>query len=245
MAKDVRILIVDDDVEFAESLKDILDAEGYGPQIVNGANEAIDEVERDFFDIILMDIKMPTMNGVDAFKKIKAISPKTVVIMMTAFSVEDLIKNAIEEGTFGILYKPLDIKKLMEIIARVETGGGLIMIADDDPNICETLKDVFTEKGYSISLAKNSDEAIKIVKEKSTNIVFLDMKFFPLNGLETYLMIRRVNSKVVVILMTAYRQETKDLVKQALESSAYSCFYKPFDPQKAVDIVEEIIKKRR
>jgi len=244
MAEETKVLIVDDDVEFADSLKDILDAEGHKTQTANNGLEAIVEVEDTAFDIILMDIKMPVMNGVELLKRVKKLNTEIVVIMMTAFSVEDLINDAKEEGAFGVLHKPLDIKKLLEMIELAKTGNGLIMIADDDLNARDTLKDVFEEKGYSVSLASNSDEAIRMAKEEPTNIIFLDIKFSPLNGLETYLLIREVNPKVVVVLMTAHKQEMKGLVEEALQKSVYTCLYKPFDLQEAVNVAEEIIRQK-
>lgn len=116
MVESAKVLIVDDDVEFAYSLKDVLETEGYELESVNSGEEAISEIEKNPFDVILMDVKMPILNGVETFKKIKNISPKTPVIMITAFSFEDLIGEAMREGAFGILYKPLDFKRLIEII---------------------------------------------------------------------------------------------------------------------------------
>ena len=64
-----------------------------------------------------------------------------------------------------------------------------------------------------------------------------------LNGLETYLEIRKVNPKAIVVLMTAYRKKTEEIVRMAIEKGAYSCLYKPFDIDEAVRIIEEIVKK--
>jgi len=69
--------------------------------------------------MVFMDIKMPPMNGVEVFKKIKKISPNTFVMMMTAYAVEDLVQEALEEGAKGIMYKPLDIDNLLSIVKKV------------------------------------------------------------------------------------------------------------------------------
>lgn len=78
--------------------------------------EAIKKVHNKFFDIIFMDIKMPQKNGVEAYKKIKKISPGSLVFIMTAHAVEELIQEALEEGVCGILYKPLEIEKTLTLI---------------------------------------------------------------------------------------------------------------------------------
>jgi len=64
-----------------------------------------------------IDIKMPGINGVQTFREIKKIDRKAVVIMMTAYSVEDLVKEALEEGAYATVYKPFDVDKIIAIIA--------------------------------------------------------------------------------------------------------------------------------
>ncbi len=86
-----NILIVDDNVGLAETLSFILEIKGYGTGIAKDGNEAVEKVKNKFFNIIFMDIKMPLMNGVEAFKEIKKISPSSIVFMMTAYGVEELI----------------------------------------------------------------------------------------------------------------------------------------------------------
>ena len=63
-----------------------------------------------------MDIKMPMMNGVEAYRRIKKISPDSVVFMMTAHTVKELVREALEEGAYSILYKPLDIEKTIKLV---------------------------------------------------------------------------------------------------------------------------------
>ena len=66
-----------------------------------------------------------------------------------------------------------------------------------------------------------------------------------LNGLETFSELKKINPEIHAIIITAYKEEMKDLVEQALASGAYACIYKPFDPQKIVEMVEEIAKKKK
>jgi DNA-binding NtrC family response regulator len=63
-----------------------------------------------------MDIKMPLMDGVETYKRIKAIHPEVAVIMMTAYAVEDLVAEALKEGARGVIYKPLDFERTVGLI---------------------------------------------------------------------------------------------------------------------------------
>ena len=117
--KDTNILIVDDSIGIAVSLSLILKKKGYVAVTVKDGNEALEKVKNIFFDIIIMDIIMPQMNGVETYKKIKKINPGSIVFLMTAYAVEELIRQALEEGVYGILHKPLDIDKLLVLIGEV------------------------------------------------------------------------------------------------------------------------------
>ena len=120
MGGEVGMLIVDDDPDMTETLADILTDMGYEVAIAENGYQAIEMVRQNKYDVALMDIKMPGINGVETFKEIKQIRPQIRVIMMTAYSVQDLIQEALKEGAYGVIYKPIDIDKL---ISLVEEGG--------------------------------------------------------------------------------------------------------------------------
>lgn len=245
MAKETRVLVVDDDISFAESLTDILTEKGYIAVAVNSGEEALEKIKERSFDVVLMDVKMPVMDGMQTFKEIKKISRSTVVIMMTAYSMDDLVHDALKEGAYGVLRKPLDIEQVIRRIEISKAGGSLTMIVDDDPNICTSLKDILEEKGYVVTTAKDGKEAISVAKERPEDIAIIDMQLPFLNGLETFSELKKINSKIHAIIITAYKEEMKDLVEQALAKGAYACIYKPFDPQKIVEMVEEITRKKK
>jgi len=238
-----KILIVDDDKEFCVSMTDILEAKGYEVESENSGEAAIAKVKEKSFDVILMDIKMPVMNGVEAFRQIKKISPRTAVIMVTAYSLENLINEALAEGAFGVLRKPLDIDKLTEQIKLAKERGMLILVTDDDPATRETFKDVLEAKGYKVSTAATGEEAIDRSRERPDDILFIDMKLPALNGLETYLAIKEINPRAIAVIITGYYEETKDLVDKALEKGAYTFMKKPLDMDKVLELIEEIRKK--
>ena len=112
------MLIVDDDPDMAETLSDILNDMGYDVAIAENGYRAIEMTRQNKYDVALMDIMMPGINGVETFKEVKQISPQTRVIMMTAYSVEDLLREALKEGACGIIYKPIDIDKLIASLQK-------------------------------------------------------------------------------------------------------------------------------
>lgn len=113
-----KLLVVDDDAGHRQMLEAVLLDEGYHIEIATNGLEAVTAVESDFFDLILMDMKMPKMDGVEALDKILVLSPKIPIIMMTAYaSVATAIKT-LKRGAYDYLNKPLDIEELKLLVKR-------------------------------------------------------------------------------------------------------------------------------
>lgn len=246
MTQKAKILIVDDNLSLCKTMSLVLNRKGYDVSTANDGFEAIDRVKNEFFDIIFMDIKMPVLNGVETYKKIREINDKIIIIMMTAYAVDDLIQDALKEGAYGIIYKPLDFENIVSLIenSKDTEQGGLILIVDDDPGTCSTLKNILIKKGYEVSISNTGEDAIKIVLEKPFDLIFIDMKLPTLNGLETFLALKKINPKIVAIMITAYSQEMDELVQDAIDKNAYTCLNKPIDIEVMLVLIDEVLKKK-
>jgi len=240
-------MIVDDNINLCKTMSLIFSRKGYDVTIVNSGPEAIERVKKKSFDIIFMDIKMPVMHGVETYKRIKKITDDVDVVMMTAYAVEDLVQEALDEGAYDVLYKPLDFDKVLGIIEKSKEArqGGFILLVDDDPGVCTTLKNILDKKGHRVGIAHTGEDAIKKARKEVFDIIFLDMKLPTKNGLETYLAIKETNPKSVVILITGYHREMSDLVQEALNIGAYTCLYKPLAIETMLMLVREILKKSK
>ena len=111
-----NILVVDDLKGMRVTLGRILEDEGHNVVLAENGYQAIEAAKQTSFDLIFMDIKMPGINGVQTFREVKKINPQAAVIMMTAYSVEDLVREALEEGAYAVVYKPFDIENILSII---------------------------------------------------------------------------------------------------------------------------------
>lgn len=126
----VNILIADDDVGMSETLSDILEEKGYSVVVAGDGRGAVLEAKSQHFDLALIDIMMPDMNGVEALREIKRANPDTTTIIMTGHNaIEGLVSEAIKAGVDGVLYKPFDIQTIVEMIeskAAAHLGPPLI-----------------------------------------------------------------------------------------------------------------------
>ena len=238
-----NVLVVDDLRNIRLTLGGILEDEGHNVVTVEDGYQAIEAVKKTHFDAIFMDIRMPGINGVQTFREVKKIDPEAAVIMMTAYSVEDLVKEALEEGAYAIVYKPFDIDKIIALIEELLREKILILVVDDQFADRETLKTILEDKGYRVATASDGAEAIEMAKERHYDIIFLDVRLPDINGVELFEQVKKIDPEVTVIMMTGYTAE-EDLVKRVESAGAYTCLYKPFDMEKVLTLVEAIAKEK-
>jgi len=111
-----RILVVDDEVEVCNTLKKFLTSKGYEVYTALDGETAVSKTKEVRPHIVLLDIIMPGMNGIDTLKEIKKVDPAVGVIMVTAVVDEELAKRALELGAYEYITKPLDLNYLKTVV---------------------------------------------------------------------------------------------------------------------------------
>jgi len=239
--------MVDDNTSLVVTLSMILRRRGFDVVTANDGVEGIQRIREKYFDLVLLDIKMPLMNGVETYKRMRQIQPDIKVLMMTAYAVEDLVQEALSEGAMGVIFKPFNIDKISEYITKAsETRqGGLILLVDDNVEFLLSLKTILSRRGFTIGLAETGENAIQLASQSKYDIIFIDIVLPTINGFETYLKIKEMNHHPICIMMTAYFSDTQDLIKKALENNAYCVLPKPIDFEKLFQVLESIERDKR
>jgi len=122
MKEKAHILVVDDSISMCRSMALVLKEHGYAVSTAVDGLEAIDRVKEKPFDITFMDVKMPGMDGMATYKKIKQIRPDAVVIIITAYAVNGLVEEALQEGAYGAIDKPFDVEKVLTMVDEIMEG---------------------------------------------------------------------------------------------------------------------------
>lgn len=123
MTAQLNILVVDDDADNAASLGELFEMEGHRVRVVHTGEDAIIAYCREHFDVAFMDVMMPGKNGVESFFEIRRLKPGARVFMMTGFSVEELLSQALHGGALGVLEKPFDASEVLRLAESVGPGG--------------------------------------------------------------------------------------------------------------------------
>ena len=126
MKEDARVLVVDDEPMVCLALTNWLEEENYFAQAVEDGPQAIGAVREENWDIVLLDLRMPGMDGMEVLKQVKEIAPQTVVIMMTAYASIPGAVQAMQEGAYDYIVKPLDVDQLTLMLQRIVEHQQLI-----------------------------------------------------------------------------------------------------------------------
>ncbi len=240
MRDPLRILIVDDDAGMADTLGDILEAKGHHAEIALNGLQALAHVKAQPYHVILLDIKMPGMDGLEVLRRVKGMAPGTLVVMMTASARPDLMAEAERQGALAILAKPLPMDRLLQSLQAVAPSAP-ILIVEDDLVFASTLRDVLEAHGYAVACAADATEALEAARRSRPDVVLLDLKLPAGNGYEVLQGILQLDPSTVVLLMTGYGQEMKSLVDQSLRDGARLCLQKPFDAGDVLGHVRSVL----
>ncbi len=234
--KPIHILIVDDDPDFAESLMMAVAGDVCRVNIAHTGEEAIEKYRENDFDIVFMDVKLPGKNGVECLMEIQRFKPDVRAVVMTGFSVDDLLAQALKIGVLDVFQKPLDLDKVLTIVRNLKDVG--VLIADDNPDFVESIKEVLERKGYQVFIASNGREVIEKVRSRRVEVLILDLRMPVMNGLETFLELRKRGHIVPAIIATGYVEEEAEALEYLRTMSVDCVLSKPFDPEKILEFVE-------
>src|SRR6266850_5750129 len=121
------VLVVDDESALRKALRTSLTASGFAVEEARNGEEALGTVQRHLFDLVLLDINMPGINGIDACRRIRGISPHAGIVMITVRDLEDDKVRALEAGADDYVTKPF---KLRELIARLRAVLRRVRVQD-------------------------------------------------------------------------------------------------------------------
>ena len=117
---ELKVLIIDDEIVFSGNMVKLLNTRGYQASAVNGGEEGIRVLEKEAFDVVILDLKMPGMNGIEVLKKIKELNIQAQVILLTGHGCVDTAMEAVRLGAFDYLPKPCEVKELSEMIENTQ-----------------------------------------------------------------------------------------------------------------------------
>ena len=239
-----RLLIVDDEPDTCANLSDILTDLGYQVDTAHDGFAALELVKKHAYDVALLDLRMPGMDGVELYRRIKEVSAGTVAIVVTAYAGGNTAQSVREAGAWQIVPKPVNISNLLGLVAQA-LDTPLVLVVDDDRDLCENLWDLLRERGYRVHLAHDAAQAEQALRQRKFHVVLIDMKLPAGDGRQVLQALQNIDKEARSVIITGHVPEMESKVQEALQDGANAVCYKPFDVEKLLSIVQLLSSEGR
>lgn len=236
-----RALVVDDDRMMVRTLCDVLRAHGWQATGVHSGEAAVEQVAAESFDVVLMDVRMEGITGVDALREMKRLRPRIQVILMTAYSAAELLAQAEREGALKVLSKPVAIPSLIDMLER--DGGSSdrrVLVVDDNREYLSTLCAVIERAGFAVSDAETLEEAVTKLEQNRPEVVLLDLRLDHIDVADSIVAIKRVSPAVAVILYSGHG-DVREASSRVPPAWIDACLQKPFPPEQLIGLLNDLL----
>lgn len=244
---DKNILVVDDDSTMLDALKEMLGAAGY--EVTGAANgyQAQNLFVEKHFDLLISDIVMPDMNGVELVNRVRNMTPNTRVLMVSAHATDATKEKLKHLGVRTLLEKPIRMDALVGAVGReldeAESNSRTrhlprVLIADDNKVMLDALAEGLSRKGYQVSTATDGAVAYKKCKGDKFDIAVIDISMPKLNGIEAIEAMREKNVHTHIVVITGEADNNE--VQRAMDVGGDQYLPKPFRLDELIERIERV-----
>lgn len=257
----VRVLLVDDEEEFLSSAARVLERRGLEVQTAGDGARALQMIEQRGFDVAVLDVKMPGIDGIQLFRRLQKEQPGLPVIILTGHGSIPQAFETSKEGVFDYLAKPFSMDHLALKIKEAAlahsaegaerqleetnstTGAISVLVVDDEAELLTSLKPVLERRKMLVSTAQSGKEALSTLRKTSIDVVVLDVKMPGMDGLEVLRHTKQEFPTVEVILLTGHPQVESAM--QGIKLGACEYLVKPPDVDELTDLIRKVFHRRQ
>lgn len=245
----VKVLVVDDELDFCNSLKEILAREGYEVIIANSGLEAINKVNTERPQLILLDIQMPQMDGIQTLKKIREIDKEAVITMITVVKDISVARSAIKLGAINYILKPLDADSLKSSLQGWATqmqakqlGEVDILALKYNEEKFKAALNVLKEKGYNIKCIE--DKSMEIDTKDFFDLLILRADIMGDNALQALSRYKEGHPGFSVII-TVNPESAPELINKIAKYGRCQYFPVSLDTYGLILIIHKMVSASR
>ena len=249
MIQTSNILIIVDDQIALDELTRLCKNESFNIMCSQDGHNGFEIFKNEQIDIVITDINVPGIDGMELLKKMKSLKKEIPVIMITGYDNVDHTLNAIRLGALDYLKKPIDLNEFhialgraKDIVNATQKVGKYpsVLMADDEDVPRRELARFLEKEGYYVSQACNGEEALDLFKEKKFEIILLDIKMPKMSGIEALHKMSKISDDFAAIILTGYGDESSAI--QALRDGAFNFLKKPVDLDELLVTIEKGIE---
>jgi len=260
--RNIKLLLGDDEEEFLTASSQALNNRGFDVDVAPNGVTACVKVDEKNFDVVVLDVKMPDIDGIEVFRHIHKTHPKLPVVLLTGHSsVEDAFRTS-KNGIADYLSKPIDMDELAERLKGLVRQARLskdeetqdqdvdehfeiirVMLVDDETEFLESMGNVLRRRNMDVTTADNGEDALARMKDGLVDIMVLDVKMPGMDGLEVLKRVKTDFPSVEVILLSGHPSVEAALTGVKLGASEY--MKKPPELDDLVGTIKRLYQNRK
>jgi DNA-binding NtrC family response regulator len=229
-----RALVVDDDPAVLMTVAANLELEGFDIATANGAEEALALLAKQDFDVILSDVRMPGLSGVELYERVRKIRPDTPFVLMTAYANEAALKSAVRAGVFSVLAKPLDVDQATRILERAKKRPAVLVVDDAEPH-ARSLAAALEASGVKATAVYDGPSALTAIRDGGVDVCVVDLVMPGMDGAAVLAEVRKLRPDVPVIAFSG--KTVAELMARVASGGAVGCFETPIAVEQLVDAI--------
>jgi len=244
------VLIVDDDRIIRQELQKELKRQYFNPLIAADGKSALKIFREEEIDIVLLDVKLPDINGIDLLKEMKEEKPGCEVIVITGLGTQEIAIRSLRAGAIDYIEKPIEVEELSAALGRAREKleereeifyKNRLLLVDDEEAIVKLLKRVLEKEGYEVLTAHSGTEGLKIIENMKVDILITDIKMADMDGIEVLRRAKTLYKDIEGIVITGYANQ--ELAIRSLRAGAIDYITKPVNLDELLFSIKGAIEK--
>ncbi|MFC1857154.1 FAD-dependent oxidoreductase [Thermodesulfobacteriota bacterium] len=268
-----QVLLMEDEISVAKGLQLVLSEEGYGVDVAMTGESALDTIGHKGFDLLVADLRLPDMDGMEVIKRVKNERPATKVIVITGYANVPSAIEAMKIGAVDYLPKPFTEEEFMakvegalkkkrkslpkQTLETVEAAEAAmdetkeydasakpkVLLVEDEVSVAKGLLMILGEEGYGVDWAMTGKSALDTFAHKDFDLLVADLRLPDMDGMEVIKRVKEAKPATEVIVITGYSNVSSAV--DAMRVGAVDYLPKPFTEEEFMGTVERTLKVRR
>jgi DNA-binding NtrC family response regulator len=232
-----RILVVDDELSVLLTLAANLELAGFEVREAGSGEQALELIQQESFDLILSDVCMPGISGVELHRELKRLLPEVPVVLMTAFAQEEELSEALRTGVFTVLPKPFEIGHVVQTLRRAYRRP-LALVVDPVEQDAAATAAALCALGLKARTAPPG-ELLAVMQQEDVDVCVVELETAAVGAAPTLAQLRELDPSLILIVSVG--ESSPQLMASAARAGVHAFLRKPLAPQQ---LVEHIAKAR-
>lgn len=251
----LRALVVEDDSKARSLLAKIIEEEGFDVSTAEDGKAGWEAFKKESPELVITDLKMPEIGGIDLIHKVREVSEHTQVIITTGYGDSDTAIEAVNRGVLDYLKKPIDLNELSIAVGRAKEkiaeiteiySPSTVLLAEDDESTLTYLSRTLEKEKWVVHKVRDGEAAVETFKKTKIDLILLDINMPKKHGLEALEEMHAISDDFEAIVLTGYGDESNAI--KAMRCGAMTFLKKPVDIEELILLAgkaNEKLKLRR